>query len=302
MNVVGHTLFGFASNSQSQSFSNIVHDETYPPACTQRGTGTARGGVVGCKKSMLKRAFPSSDADAYKSPTKKPCPETLDRLVQVSGTMSNTAHSCGAYDDYQTRVPTPNFTGEVSSQPTKMDALQISSNALCGFCLGPIHIRPDAFLRDHLASDQRMCTLCSWAIQRTAVISNRRGIIQDPTEQRRLEQIASRQYQAHMDEIDFFKRHNKTKPTIDASCYGTDHLHKYPVFSPALNPIELPPTPVLTPTTLSLLVQCDVQNAPALELPPSSSPYPPLPLRRQKSTISRMAATPTHGPSHGLFV
>jgi len=268
---------------------------------------------------MLKRAFPGSDDAANKSlhKVKKPCVAPLgisDSIFEANET--STERSSGSPsspiedDDYPTRPSTPTLVAKIEAEAKAkikadskhVDSLRVSSDAMCGFCRGPIHIRPHAFLRDHVHSDQRMCTPCSWALQRTAIMSSIRGIIQNPADQLRLQRLASRQHQAHMEEIDFFKRHNKVKPVIHPKCFNPQYLNSFPVFSPVYTPVELPPTPKISPNVLSMLSPCNVMHAPPLELTPPSSPVlQSIPLRRQLSTISRLSRTQSHGPSVELF-
>jgi len=260
---------------------------------------------------MLKRNNPGLSTDVYASPQKKPRRDTLDDFTSLSEPMVSCIKSNGSLadfnedgDDYPTRPSTPTLETEIAAeaQAKSVDRLHVSVDAMCGFCRGPIHIRPDAFLREHAGSDQRMCTPCSWALQRTALMSSIRGIIQSPGDQRRLQQLASRQYQAHMDEIRFFASHNKTKPTIHSECCNPENFKNYPIFSPVSDPVKLPPTPTLSPSVLSTLSPCNVQHAPPLDLSTSGgSALQPIPLRRQKSTISRLSKTLPHGPSAGLF-
>jgi hypothetical protein len=133
-------------------------------------------------------------------------------------------------------------------------------------------------------------------------MSSIRGIIQSPSDQLRLQELASRQYQAHRDEIRFFTNHNKTKPTIHPECFNLENFKNYPIFSPVSGPVKLPPTPTLSPSVLSTLSPCNVQHAPPLDLATSpTSALQPIPLLRQKSTISRLSKTLPHGPSAGLF-
>lgn len=260
---------------------------------------------------MLKRKSAGLNTDAGVSPQKKPRCSTFGNLACLSEPMTSCVKSNSSLanfneddGDYPTRPSTPSLKTEIEAeaQSKSIDKLHVSVDAVCGFCLGPIHIRPDAFLRNHVHSDQRMCTPCSWALQRTAIMSSIRGIIQNPADQLRLQQLASRQHQAHIDEINFFERHNKAKPAIQPECFNPQHLNSFPTFLPVYAPVKLPPTPKISPNVLSILSPCNVKHAPPLELtPPSSTALPSKSLRRQMSTISRLCQTQSHGPSMGLF-
>lgn len=260
---------------------------------------------------MLKRTNPGRNTDAGASPQKKPRRSTFGNLVSLSEPMVGCMKSNSSLADFNedgdhcpTRPSTPSLETEIAAEARAKNAgrLHVSDDAMCGFCRGPIHIRPDAFLREHAASDQRMCTPCSWALQRTAIMSSIRGIIRNPADQLRLQQLASRQHQAHMDETAFFERLNKAKPMIKPECFNPQYLQSFPVFSPVYAPVELPPTPKISPNVLSMLSPCNVKHAPPLELTPPSSPaLQSKALRRQMSTISRLCQTQSHGPSVGLF-